>query len=380
MIYIARIKIPALISNYMPNGNDYIGEKIVSLHGELMKAFPDLSRLAIAIYDRENDQLKTFVNSTKKHEPLRNYSACLSETPSLKILAESKQVRVIEDLTTLKNSPSAHTQWLINEGFRSSYTIPMYGHEQLIGFLFFDADKPRYFDQIIVKSLDVYAELITSVLVNELSTIYTLRGALNTARHLTHHRDNETASHLTRMSHYSNLLAQKLAGKHQLGDDYIEFVFQYSPLHDIGKIGISDQILLKPGKLTDEEFDIIRTHVDIGAQIIESILKEFELAELSHVTVLKNIICCHHERFNGSGYPYQLKGTDIPLEGRIVAVADVLDALSHPRPYKKAWSFDHAVDYIVERSGDDFDPDCCDILGQHKEQFRDIFQSFAEDR
>ena len=210
----------------------------------------------------------------------------------------------------------------------------MYGHEHLIGFLFFDADRPKYFfDEFLIQSLNIYAELVTSVLINELSPIHTLRGALNTARNLTHHRDNETALHLTRMSHYSHLIAKKLSAKYHLSEEFTEYVLQYSPLHDIGKIGIPDEILLKPGKLEDEEFSVIQTHVTIGLDIIDAILREFELTEFSHIDILKNIIGCHHERYDGSGYPRRLQGNDIPIEGRIVAVADVLDALSHPRPY-----------------------------------------------
>ncbi len=362
----------------MPTDKDILGAKILALHSELMRSFPELSRLAVAIYDKESDLLKTFADSTTEHNPIRHYSAKLSETPSLKALADSHQTRIIEDLNSLQSSSSMHSRWLVCEGFRSSYTVPMYGHDHLIGFLFFDADRPRYFDQFLIQSLNIYAELVSSVLINELSPIYTLRGALNTARNLTHHRDNETALHLTRMSRYSYLLAQKLSDKFGLSEEFVEYMLQYSPLHDIGKIGISDDILLKPGRLSDVEYATIQTHVTIGLDIIDSILQEFELAGLSHITILKNIIGCHHERYDGSGYPRQLEGKDIPAEGRIVAVADVLDALSHPRPYKPAWSFDDSVAYIVDNSGTLFDPDCCVMLQADIEDFRQVYEAFKE--
>jgi two-component system response regulator RpfG len=362
----------------MSDDKDILGHKIINLHAELMAAFPELSRMAVAIYDRESDLLKTFLNSTKNHQPLQNYSAHLSNIPSLKALADARQTRVIDDILDFEDSTSPHTRWLIDEGFRSSYTVPMYGHEHLVGFLFFDADQPRYFDRILIKSLNVYAELITSVLKSELSTIYTLRGALNTARLLTHHRDNETALHLTRMSHYSYLIAQKLSAKLGLSDEFNEFILRYSPLHDIGKIGISDQILLKPGRLTAQEFETIKSHVGIGVQMIESILNEFDLGDMSNLSILRNIIGGHHEKYDGSGYPHGLAQEAIPLEARIVAVADVLDALSHPRPYKPAWSFDEAVDFIIAQTGSHFDPLCCEILANHREAFREIYQAFRE--
>ena len=362
----------------MPAEKDIFGTRILSLHSELMRSFPGLSRLAIAIYDKESDFLKTFADSTVDHDPIRHYSVKLSDVPSLQALADNHQTRIIENLDNIQDSLSVHTRWLVHEGFRSSYTVPMYGHDHLIGFLFFDADRPRYFDEFLIHSLNIYAELVTSVLLNELSPIFTLRGALNTARNLTHHRDNETALHLTRMSHYSHLIAQKLSEQHGLSEEFIEYLLQYSPLHDIGKIGIPDDVLLKPGKLTEDEYSAIKKHVNIGLEIIDSILQEFELAALPHIDILKNVIGCHHERYDGSGYPHQLKGNDIPIEGRIVAVADVLDALSHPRPYKKAWSFDDSTAYVISHSGVLFDPDCCRVLQRNTEEFRHIYETFKE--
>lgn len=352
--------------------------KLVNLHGELRVKFPHLSRMAIAIYDKDNDLLKTFIDSTVGHDPINHYSIELASVPSLKELADTKSYRIIEDLNILGSSKSKHSQWLSEQGFRSSYTVPLFSSNQLIGFLFFDADKPQYFDQFIIKSLNVYAELISTVLINELAPLYTLRGALSTAQHLTHHRDTETALHITRMSHYSYLLAQKLSGKLGLSDEYIEYVLQYSPLHDIGKIGIPDSILLKPGKLTADEFSVIKTHVQIGVDIIDAIIKEFNLEGFSHLSILTNVIGCHHERYDGSGYPHGLKGTDIPLEGRIVAVADVLDALSHPRPYKAAFSFDDSVNYIEVNSGKLFDPECYAILDNSRKDFRAVFEKFKD--
>jgi len=356
-----------------------IGAKIVSLHRELMAIWPELSRMAVAIYDRESDDLKTFIHSDGTEEILTAYSAKLSTVESLKELADQRKDRIIEDLNVFDGSESAHCQWLLRAGFKSSYTLPLYGHDYLLGFLFFDAIKPNYFDDLIVKSLNVYAELIEALLINELAPVYTLRGAINTATYLTHQRDTETASHIKRMSHYAHLLARKLADLFDLDDEYIEFILQYSPLHDIGKIGIEDDLLLKPGKLTTEEYKQVKLHVEKGMQIIDAIIEEFDLGQLKHLQILYNIIGSHHEKMDGSGYPKGLKGQGIPLEGRIVAVADVLDALSHPRPYKPAWSFDDSVKYIEDHSGSHFDPDCVNVLLSNIDEFRQIFDYFRED-
>ncbi len=360
------------------NNDQSLGDKIVSLHHELMKIWPSLSRMAVAIYDNQNDDLKTFVNSQAGNHSLRTYSAKLSNVPSLKILAEARQERIINDLSVLQHSDTSHSRWLVESGFKSSYTLPLFGQDRLLGFLFFDAIKPDYFDRVVIRALQVYAELIEMLLVNELASIYTLQGALNTATHLTHQRDSETALHLKRMSHYAHIIARHLAAPLDLSDEYVEFILQYAPLHDVGKIGIADEILLKPGKLTPDEFEQVKLHVDKGVQILDAIVREFNLGQLHHLHILYNIVHCHHEKFDGSGYPRGLSGQDIPLEGRIVAVADVLDALTHPRPYKRAWKFDDALDFISEQSGSHFDPMCVDILFQHKAQFLQVFEQFKD--
>ncbi len=360
------------------DSDNSIGKRIVTMHEQMRSVWPHLCRIAIATYDEQTDLLKTFINSTEGGESLSHYSVKLESVKSLKELAETRQTRVINDLGALAGSRSEHTQWLLDQGFKSSYTVPIHGHESLIGFLFFDADEADYFADIIVKSLSVYSELIGALLLNELAPVHTLRGILNTAKHFTYQRDKETSGHILRMSHYSHLIAMKLAQTMELSDEYIEYILRYSPLHDIGKIGIPDNVLLKEEPLTPEEYEVARRHVTMGLEIIDSIMAEFDLSHLSHLEILRNIISCHHERYDGSGYPKGLVGKAIPLEGRIVAVADVLDALTARRQYKPAWNFDQSVDYICNNAGSMFDPDCVSVLEQEKDDFQEILMLFKE--
>ncbi len=159
------------------------------------------------------------------------------------------------------------------------------------------------------------------------------------------YRDNETGLHIIRMSKYSQLLG-KAAG---MSADETELLLNASPMHDIGKIGIPDSILLKPGKLDAEEWATMQTHVTIGAEILSG--HHSELMEMSRLVALT-----HHEKWDGSGYPNGLKGEAIPLVGRIVALADVFDALTSERPYKSAWSVEDALTEISGLSGKHFDP------------------------
>jgi len=158
-------------------------------------------------------------------------------------------------------------------------------------------------------------------------------------------RDNETGNHIVRMSHFSRLIGQA-AG---LGEESVDILFNASPMHDVGKIGIPDRILLNQGKLKPEEWELIRQHAQIGADIIGT--HSDDLLQAAHTIAL-----CHHEKWDGSGYPQGLKGEDIPLMARIVAIADVFDALTSDRPYKKAWSVDAAARYIEDQAGAYFDP------------------------
>lgn len=159
------------------------------------------------------------------------------------------------------------------------------------------------------------------------------------------YRDDNTASHLHRMSNYSALIAKKLG----LPAEDVELIKHASPMHDIGKIGISDSILLKPGKLTPEEFAEMKKHTIIGAKILAN-------GETSLLRASEIIALTHHEKYDGTGYPYQLKSEDIPLVGRIVALADVFDALTTKRCYKPAFPVDESLAVIRRESGKHFDP------------------------
>ena len=161
------------------------------------------------------------------------------------------------------------------------------------------------------------------------------------------YRDEETGNHVIRMAKYSRLIAEEM-GYSSKEADVIEMA---APMHDIGKIGIKDSILLKPGKLTREEFEIMKEHTLIGHEILKDSPSKF--LKMGAVIALG-----HHEKFDGSGYPYSKQGDEIPLEARIVAVADVYDALVSERPYKNAWSVQAALEYMESQSGIHFDPEC----------------------
>jgi len=160
------------------------------------------------------------------------------------------------------------------------------------------------------------------------------------------YRDNETGLHVKRMSHYSALLAKAIG----MSEEECELLLYASPMHDIGKIGIPDHILLKAGKLDSQEWETMKTHADIGSEILHG--SSYQLMQWAQIIALT-----HQERWDGSGYPKGLKGDEIPLVSRIVAISDVFDALTSDRPYKKAWTIENAMTEIENNSGVHFDPD-----------------------
>ncbi len=181
-------------------------------------------------------------------------------------------------------------------------------------------------------------------------------------------RDPETGAHILRMAHYSRLIARGLG----LPLEEQELLLEAAPMHDIGKVGITDKILLKPGRLDADEFEIMKQHAIYG----------YELLKGSSSKVLQagaEIARGHHEKFDGSGYPGGISGAEIPLFSRIVAVADVFDALTSERPYKEAWTLEAAVDFLVQGSGTHFDPQCVQAFLNAWEDVMDIRNRYREE-
>jgi two-component system response regulator RpfG len=189
-------------------------------------------------------------------------------------------------------------------------------------------------------------------------TMYLLRSAVSLAAELTRLRDADTGMHLERVSHYACLIARNLPPTEGLDDEFIHDLSCLAPAHDVGKVAIPDHVLLKRGVLAPAEFEIMKSHVASGIAVVEELIRDFDLGGSTHVSMLRNIVRSHHEALDGSGYPHGLRGGEIPLEGRIVAVADVFDALTSDRRYKVAWSQEEAMGYLVERKGTRFDAAC----------------------
>ncbi len=180
-------------------------------------------------------------------------------------------------------------------------------------------------------------------------------------------RDDETGRHIERLTHFVTLIAEELS----ISSEQCMMIRYASPMHDVGKISIPDKILLKPERLTEDEFKIIKMHTIIGDKILGG-------TSLPMLELAREIAISHHERWDGSGYPFGLKGHDIPLPGRIVAIADVFDALTSKRVYKNAWSIEEALDYIKGQRGRHFDPDVVDAFFNVSDRIIKIKQTLVD--
>ena len=185
-----------------------------------------------------------------------------------------------------------------------------------------------------------------------------LRSAVNLAADLTRFRDADTGTHLDRVSRYARLIAASLG----LEAGFIDELAALAPAHDIGKLAIPDHILLKQGTLEPSELEVMRGHVASGVAVVEELIRDFDLGGSADVAMLRNIVRAHHEALDGSGYPDGLKDGEIPLEARIIAVADVFDALTSERPYKRTWTSDAAFGFLNDQKGTRFDAACVAAL------------------
>ncbi len=362
------------------NDINSVGDKLRFMHDVMTVHMPFITRLAVALYDVNTDELSTFAYSSREQSPLTHYSAKLADCFSLHEIARSGQCRVINDLSLYSDVDHVHTRVIYNSGYRSSYTLPMIWENHFFGFVFFNSHLTNVFEDRILNELDVIGHMITLLIYNERSNVRTMLATIKSALDLTHSRDPETGCHLERMSRYARLIARNLAGRFGFDDQYIEHVFLFAPLHDLGKLAIPDRILLKEGPLNHDEYQVMRTHSEEGRKMIDKLLNNYGLNGVTHVEMLRNIALHHHEAVDGTGYPLGLAGEQIPIEARIVAVADVFDALTSKRPYKEAWSNAVAFEKLRALAGVKLDQDCVAALIQDVVAIEEIQSAFQENR
>lgn len=371
----------ARVISMLANQPDTLNGRLEILHQAVLQKIPAITRLSCALYDSKTDELKTFLTSCitgSRDEPQK---LPLSDCPHLAELAEKIQYCVVNEADSFDKLDSNHADWLRKKGYRSTFIVPMLHGQRFIGFIFFDAIEPEVFSESAQRELVLHVQVINMTIAAEMSMVQSLLATTQVARDFTDMRDFETGLHLDRMAHYAHIIAQQLAPKYQLSDEWIEHIFMFAALHDIGKIGVPDSILCKPGRHNEEERAIMKTHVNKGVVLLRRLLADYDLVDMRDTEVMQNIVAYHHEYLDGSGYPNGLHGEQIPLEARIATVADIFDALTSRRPYKKAWSVDEAlIELQSMTAAGKLDPDCVQAVIDQRDQFEHIVNLLADEQ
>ena len=342
--------------------------------------YPSLSRFSVVLSE-DNIASNYFISDQLCPVGKHDYSEQeITSRSALFQIYTNHKVRVIDDLTTV--TPTKRLIHLIEIGHQSSYTTPVHYRGIHLGFVFINASNLGFFNQLNVqRDIAFFTQLITNLLIQQYESQKHFRSSLAVALNMGHSRDPETKEHLTRMGRYSELLARILSDtKQDITHQFIHRIRLYAPFHDIGKYRIPDHVLFSTQKFTDEDRKIMNNHTLYGEEIINDVvsLSDNHSITTEEVQFIKNIIRHHHERFDGKGLPDALDKERIPLEARIVTLADVFDALLSKRAYKHAWSISQVMEYIEAQNGLLFDPDCVTALRDNFESFINIRKQLSD--
>jgi response regulator RpfG family c-di-GMP phosphodiesterase len=375
-------------------------EEIFKMLNSTLKEIIPFNKLTLALIEEATRMVISKLVESDKSVILGVGERFPISESSLKDVARDKEVLLIEDLEEyIRAHPGSRTtRVLIEEGMRSSLVLPLIINNITRGFLIFNSVEKASFTnehalflklisgqiafsiqrgelleqlELHTKNLEHLVKVRThEILKTQKTTIFALSK-------LAEVRDPETGQHLERIRNYSVLIAQilKYSGHEtEITNLYLRDLYDSSILHDIGKVGIPDYVLLKPSELTAEEFEIIKTHTTIGYNALKSASRD--LGENSFLKMAMDVTLYHHEQWGGKGYPEGLKGADIPLAARIVTIADIYDALGSRRPYKEPFSHDQCVD-IMKHESYRFDPLLFKIFLDNTEEFHRIHKEFS---
>lgn len=386
------------ITGFLNKGVSF--EQIFDIIASRMKKAIPFNRLAIALINDAGQVETKLVSSDTTPLIPTGFTSPLDDS-SLKIVSETKKYFIIDDLEAYytEHHSSETAKLLLQEGMRSSMAIPLVIANRLKGFLFFASIHKHAFTSEHIKFAETIAghivfSLQRSELLHQLDNynkkleqivkmrthqlLKTQKATIFALSSLAELRDPETGYHLERIRGYCMLLAQiaKYSGATlEIDNQFLRDLYDSSILHDIGKVGIPDSILLKPGKLTPEEFAIIKTHTIIGYKSLKRASEE--MGRDSFLNMAMDVTLYHHERWDGSGYPHGLSGDEIPISARIVTIADVYDALTTVRPYKAAFDHQKAV-AIMKEEANGYDPKLFELFLQNADDFDEIRKKYQK--
>ena len=366
--------------------NNYTFTEMLDFIHSTFSEFISYNYIGIALIDKERQTIKASFgvsDGSVKGMPEELMGKVFSlKSTSLMAVIEEGNARIINDLEAYTQGMPVkyYNQAILSAGIKSSITLPLKRGDDPIGVIFFSSTQKHVYRQEHIILLKMLANSIAvsfeqNIFIDDLLYSNTLALAK-----LAEARDEDTGEHLERMKRYSSKIAEFLYTdgiyKDKVDLEYISKIERFSPLHDIGKVGVPDGILLKPGKLTKEEFEEMKKHTSYGAEVLRTAEQTISKHKKCLFGIGIEIAEGHQEKWDGSGYPLGKKGEEIPLSARIVAVADVLDALTSERPYKDAYPFEQSFQMMVEERGTHFDPLIMDSFIRHKEEIYAVYRGF----
>lgn len=360
--------------------------EIVKFIYDSFSAFIPYTYIGIALITDNGKSLKASYGFSSKKldglpDKLLGKSTSIAETSLGKVI-ETGEPRIINNLEEYTNGKpyKIYNKIILNAGIRASITLPLKFNNKPIGIIFFSSDRENVYTDDHAKFLQTIANSIAIAFQKNIFIDELLYSSILALAKLAESRDEDTGDHLQRMKTYSRSIAQFLYEeskyKNEITSEFINNIEKFSPLHDIGKVGIRDSILLKPAKLTPEEFEDMKHHALYGGQVLRAADENMVKNGKSVFKLGIEIAEGHHEKWNGTGYPYGKSGEEIPLSARIVAVADVFDALTSRRPYKEPFSVQTAYEIILQGSGAHFDPEIVRVFVKNKDRIIKIYNDF----
>jgi response regulator RpfG family c-di-GMP phosphodiesterase len=361
----------------------YVVEDTMNVLFEFLKTRLGIDRIGLAYVDYQS---KTFV---AEYGVLNDKETILGpgfvqpfEKSSLSEILVHQQSVINNDIeSTLVNRPNSDALTMLNkEQIRSNLTIPIIMNQIVFGFIFFSSYKKDFFSEVEIEIGQRVANEVKTLLHRAYFTNVILTKMTSAFSEIVESKDNDTGDHILRMVKYSSIIARGLKAKnhpnYQINEKTILEVERYAAVHDIGKVGIPDAVLKKDSKLSEEEWNIMKKHPQIGGDVFKNLREALNAFDSNLYQVAEDITRYHHERWDGHGYPYGLKEHDIPLVARIVSVADVFDALASKRSYKRAFTFEESILIIKEVSNTQLDPYVVEVFLEEIEHIREVYLRF----
>jgi HD-GYP domain-containing protein (c-di-GMP phosphodiesterase class II) len=344
---------------------------LVPIHFQIHARHLEIAGLALLTVESDTRGFMHFADSAGRIEQVPEECRSWSRNPGLAALFSRGATG------DLRASTDPVLPCLASESGRCAIATPVFGHHGPAGILIALANAAVGLGTASVTELRTWMPLLGRLVGHEMETLRTVLGTVRFARDFSLLRDLETGSHQVRMAAYTRIIAEQLSVAHGLPDGFADEVALFAPLHDIGKVGIPDQILLKPGKFEPLEWEQMKEHVSKGSEMVERLIRQFDLQSAPGMTTLRAIVAQHHECLDGSGYPAGLQGDAISLVARIVTTADILDALTCIRPYKRAWSMDEAMNHLRSLAGAKLDRDCIQAAASCQREIHAAWAGFA---